>query len=575
MNENDRLAYVGLGSMGLPMALNLQNHLKENSRTPLVVYNRTASKAQALAEAGATVAHSLAEVVEKANIIFTSLANDQALTTVYEELLEVSKNGKEIIFVEMSTVYPTTIADLVEKTEKVPNRHIAYCPVWGPPAVAKNAQLIIITSGNNHALERVQPYLVPVLGRKIISVGEDARKGASFKLNGNFFVVGIVELLSEGLTLAEKSGLGQSKLMEFLDAFFPFGSFQTYGQRIENDSFRSDVGFTVDNALKDIRHMRRLAEESGAQLPVVDIAFQHLISAKANGASKYDWSSMVGALRMAAAPSKPTFTLIREDIFLPSSYDGSLLEARVSYYSTQAFQKAGEQLKPLKGVIISHPYGPLGGNNHNNVVVALEYFFLKHGYLTIAFNFRGSGRSKGSTSWTGEPENGDYSTMLEFLAHGGKTGGANGELVMQIPFINEVVIAGYSYGSLIATSISSISSTFSFPISFIIISYPASVIWFLTCLRTKRYKSYLDALLVSDSPVLFVYGNSDQFTSVAKYQQWIEESGVREKKNWDLREIEDADHFWGTNHMEHELNKVLDEWILNGRKRRETVQVQH
>ncbi|CAG8511771.1 3351_t:CDS:2 [Ambispora gerdemannii] len=309
MAAKDRLAFIGLGNMGLPISLNLHNHLKEKNDAPLIVNNRTLSKAAPLVDAGATLVHSVAEIPERANIIFTSVANDQALVDVLDSIFNAldKKSGQEFIVVDLSTVYPTTIGELHDRAQKFTNLHLLHCPVWGPPALAKSAQLVIITSGDRHAIDRVSPFLVPVIGRKIIDVGKDVKKAASFKLNGNFFIAGIIELLSEGLTLAEKTGLGQDKMLEFIDTFFPFGFFQHYGRKIRETDFTSNIGFTIDNGMKDLRHMRRLAEDSGAQLPIADLAFEHLVSAKANKSSELDWSSIAGSLRIGEHYEKSKF----------------------------------------------------------------------------------------------------------------------------------------------------------------------------------------------------------------------------------------------------------------------------
>ncbi|RKP08061.1 hypothetical protein THASP1DRAFT_9439, partial [Thamnocephalis sphaerospora] len=66
----------------------------------------------------------------------------------------------------------------------------------------------------------------------------------------------------------------------------------------------------------------------------------------------------------------------------------------------------------------THPYGPLGGNNNNNVVVALERQFAARGYLVVALNFRGCGRSGGRTSWRGHAELGDLETVVERVCTG-------------------------------------------------------------------------------------------------------------------------------------------------------------
>jgi 3-hydroxyisobutyrate dehydrogenase-like beta-hydroxyacid dehydrogenase len=230
---SDRIAFIGLGAMGLPMATNLQNYLKSQNKEPLMVYNRTISKTESLVKIGA-IAAQLKQIAEQANIIFTSLANDEAVNQVYNELLKSLKpnEGKSLIFIEMSTIYPTTIVNIKEKVERMPNVHLLCCPVWGPPVAARNAQLFIITSGHKPAIDHVMPLFIPVLGKKTVTVGEDTTKAAKFKLIGNFFVGGVIELLSEGMTLADKTGIERDKLMEFIDLMFPFGSFQNYGKHL-------------------------------------------------------------------------------------------------------------------------------------------------------------------------------------------------------------------------------------------------------------------------------------------------------------------------------------------------------
>ncbi|CAG8582556.1 15774_t:CDS:2, partial [Racocetra fulgida] len=178
-------------------------------------------------------ATSLKQVIEYANIIFTSLANDDAVNQTYDKILEEldlidDNNKRKIIFIETSTIYPTTISALREKIENA-NRTLLYCPVWGPPPAAKSAQLSVITSGNQEAIDYILPLLVPVLGKRALSAGDDVKKAAKFKLIGNFFIAGTCELLSEGITFAEKSGVEKEMLMEFLSSVYSPNVYMRYG----------------------------------------------------------------------------------------------------------------------------------------------------------------------------------------------------------------------------------------------------------------------------------------------------------------------------------------------------------
>ncbi|CAG8479046.1 7998_t:CDS:2 [Funneliformis mosseae] len=241
----------------------------------------------------------------------------------------------------------------------------------------------------------------------------------------------------------------------------------------------------------------------------------------------------------------------RQEIFLPSIHDGIQLEARLSY---RKIKDVPEQ--EVKAVIISHPYGPLGGNNNNNVVMTVEDFFFHKGYLTVAFNFRGSGTSKGRTSWSGEPECDDFRTILKFLENPVKING------VEIPKISHIIIIGYSYGSLIASSLASSQTQYTFTISYILISLPLSVMWFLTFFHSSVYSAHLKNLLSSVSTkVLFIFGDSDQFTRASKYKQWIKDNNVLENERWTVAKLKNVDHFFVYQQMEDALIDVIKKWV--------------
>ncbi|CAG8511143.1 10712_t:CDS:2 [Acaulospora colombiana] len=287
------------------MAINLQNYLSSQNLAPLIVYNRTFSKTQAATEVGAIAAKDLKQVVECANIIFTSLANDDAVNQTFEALLEeldqINGDKRKVIFVETSTVYPTTIVKIKEKVESVENRYLLHCPVLGPPAAAKAAQLIVVTSGNRNEVEHVTKVLVPAIGKKTIPLGDDVKKAASFKLTVNFFIGNVLEALSEGMTLAEKNDIEQEKLMEAISSIFPNSPYVGYGTKMLKKNFKNDIGFNINNALKDVGHIKKLAEDSGTHLPTIDLFHKHLSHAKERVPDgNQDWSCVIGSVRAAS-----------------------------------------------------------------------------------------------------------------------------------------------------------------------------------------------------------------------------------------------------------------------------------
>ncbi|KAK4053548.1 hypothetical protein OIV83_001716 [Microbotryomycetes sp. JL201] len=290
------------GNMGSLMSANLATWLRQNSCPPLLLWNRTASKLPAESDA-IKHAKSAKELAEKCEIIFTSMANDEAARAVYADLFEGVKNkaqGAKTYFIETSTLFPTTAGELERQASKLPGTSYLQAPVFGPPPMAKEAKLVWVLSGDVSARKAVQPFLVPSMGRKVLDVGSNVERASAFKLNGNMMVLGIIELLAEGLTLAEKTGVGAELLMEFVKEFMPAPSAIGYGTRITENNFVGETGFTVDGGLKDARHLRQLAQSVDATIPVIDLAHQHLVTSRAHGGKDRDWSSLVAGIRLAS-----------------------------------------------------------------------------------------------------------------------------------------------------------------------------------------------------------------------------------------------------------------------------------
>lgn len=108
----------------------------------------------------------------------------------------------------------------------------------------------------------------------------------------------MVEAISEGLVLAEKSGLGTENLQQFLDTMFS-GPYSTYAKRMTSGDYheRKEPLFAVDLARKDARHAMALAKESGTRLKDVEVADAHLVLVKERMGERGDIASIYGAVR--------------------------------------------------------------------------------------------------------------------------------------------------------------------------------------------------------------------------------------------------------------------------------------
>lgn len=286
--------------MGRGMCKNLAS--KGALTSPLMVYNRTASRAEQLAkEVPNTVAvASITDAVSKADIIFTCVADDKVIQATIETALKTdSLAGK--LFVDCSTVHPDTTRQLAKDITARGARFVAG-PVFGAPAMADTGQLVCVLAGPKEDVDRVKPYCMGVMGRAVIDFSDqDPGKASLLKVLGNTFILHMVETLAEGLTVAEKTGLGTDQLHQFVEMMFP-GPFAAYSTRMRSGDYykRAEPLFAVDLARKDAGHALSLAESVGAKMKGVQVADQYLAQVKKHMGARGDIAGVYGAVRQDA-----------------------------------------------------------------------------------------------------------------------------------------------------------------------------------------------------------------------------------------------------------------------------------
>jgi 3-hydroxyisobutyrate dehydrogenase-like beta-hydroxyacid dehydrogenase len=312
-----QLAWIGLGNMGrvsissLPLGTitkSLQGmckNLVEKGQLdkPLIIFNRTEKRAtdlsKSLPSGKSTVASSIEYAVSKSDIIFTCVGDDAAINETIDTALKGNSKGK--VFVDCSTVHPDTTEGLAAKITAHGAEFVA-CPVFGAPAMADNGQLVCVLAGPKESVEIVKPYTKGVIGRAIVDFGgQPVGKATLLKVIGNTFVLNMVETLSEGHVLAEKSGLGSDNLHQFIETMFP-GPYTAYSTRMLSGDYykREEPLFAVDLARKDARHAMTLAKAAGTRLQDVEVADAHLEQVKKHRGEKGDIASIYGAVRQEA-----------------------------------------------------------------------------------------------------------------------------------------------------------------------------------------------------------------------------------------------------------------------------------
>jgi 3-hydroxyisobutyrate dehydrogenase-like beta-hydroxyacid dehydrogenase len=180
--------------------------------------------------------------------------------------------------------------------------------VFGAPSMADAGQLICVLSGPREDIEKVLPYTVGVVARANIDLTEntdseknDIGKASIMKLLGNSFILSFVEQLGEGMTFAEKSGLGSGPLKQWMELMFP-GALPKYIDRMETGDYwkREYPLFQVDLAWKDARHVMSLAKDNGVRMRSLEVVDEYLKDVKHEMGERGDVAGMYGAIRKEA-----------------------------------------------------------------------------------------------------------------------------------------------------------------------------------------------------------------------------------------------------------------------------------
>ena len=280
-----RVGFVGLGNMGLPIARNL---LKAGHE--LIVYNRTRSKAEGLASAGAQVANSVGEAAT-AEVVVNMLADDPAVEqTALEDGGLVDSLPRGGIHLSLSTI-SVALSRKLTAAHAARGQSFIASPVFGRPDAAEAARLVAVVAGPSEAIERVHP-LLEAITRKVFVLGSEPYSANAVKLAGNFLIASVLETLSEAFTLARKSGVEPAKFLEILNgSFFQSPIYENYGKIIIGGKF-SPPGFALRLGLKDVRLTLAAAEEAAVPMPVASVIRDHFVSAVARGWGDMDWAAL-------------------------------------------------------------------------------------------------------------------------------------------------------------------------------------------------------------------------------------------------------------------------------------------
>jgi len=280
---------IGLGNMGTAVAERLLE-----AGFPLVVYNRTSGKADALTTRGAATAQSAGELAAGADVVLTSVADDDALEAVAAEVVAVARPGT--VLTDLSTVSPAASARVAAAAAGASLEYLR-APVSGNPTVVRAGNLSFIVSGPAEALERVEPVL-RAIGPTIHHVG-DAEEARIVKLAVNLMIAGLAQLMSEALVLGEAAGVSRAALLEVMGtsaAGAPFVKYKT--EPLLNDDYSAT--FTTALMEKDIDLILDAADDNGVDLPVANELKTLLHATSEAGYGQDDFIALFQYLRSAS-----------------------------------------------------------------------------------------------------------------------------------------------------------------------------------------------------------------------------------------------------------------------------------
>ncbi len=284
-----KVAFIGLGVMGYPMAGYLQKAGHDTT-----VYNRTGSKADKwVAEYGGSKAETPQAAAEGCDFVMACVGNDDDLRSVTTGEGGAFHGLKEgAVFIDHTTA-SASVSEELAKEAAAKGCGFVDAPVSGGQAGAENGQLAIMCGGSPSNFSQAEP-IMDCYAKAIVHIGEQPGAGQICKMVNQICIAGLVQGLSEGLEFANKAGLDGRKVVDAISGGAA-GSWQM-ANRFEwvlDGAYQDNQGFAVDWMRKDLGICFDHAENIGADLPVAKIVDGFYEDVQKMGGGRWDTSSLV------------------------------------------------------------------------------------------------------------------------------------------------------------------------------------------------------------------------------------------------------------------------------------------
>lgn len=280
-----QIGFIGLGTMGLPMATNL---IKKGYN--VTVYNRTSSKTESLKAIGAKVAESPADAAKDSDVVFTMLSNDAVLLDVFygeNGILQGLKTGATVI--DSSTVAAHTSQKLYGDIKSM-GAHFLDAPVTGSKPAAEAGTLIFMVGGDEEVVD-AHRELLSAVGNRVVYMGPSG-SGSFAKLAHNTIVGINMAGLAEGLAVAVSAGLDPEAFLQVvLNGAGNSRQAELKGSKIVNRDFSNQ--FSLGLMLKDLLLANELSGRFQLPMPMLRSASSLFQMGYSKGLGDVDLCSVV------------------------------------------------------------------------------------------------------------------------------------------------------------------------------------------------------------------------------------------------------------------------------------------
>jgi 2-hydroxy-3-oxopropionate reductase len=291
------IAFIGMGIMGKPMAINLKN-----AGHTVYVHGRRPESMTPPLEAGCAGCASIAEAAAQADIIIVMVSDTPDVEQVLFDdngVIHGARPGS--VVVDMSTISPTATRHMAKRLHDH-GIEMLDAPVSGGEVGAINATLSIMVGGKPDVFERVKPVL-KAMGKNIVLVGDNGA-GQVAKACNQIVVAVTIEGVAEALTFARKNDVDPAKVRDALMGGFA-GSriLEVHGKRMLDNDYTP--GFKTKLHQKDINIVMQTAKELGLALPGAALVMQHLNALMGTGGAELDSAAVMKIIERESGMERP------------------------------------------------------------------------------------------------------------------------------------------------------------------------------------------------------------------------------------------------------------------------------